>query len=402
MKGNFKKIKFIFLAIALIFSLFFSNDFGLIDVEKTAIITALAIDIEQGEYVVSAQVAVPEATDTNSENQKAELIGKGSTVGSAIKQLGDRSGWFPKLSFCNLILLGASLKNTNVVDVLDYFAKTLRVQDSALVAFGEDKASELLKVSTPLDNISSFAIQKVLLKNPGFDRNVSTNNIKAFCSGHYSKHGSAFMPIVKIIKLEQNQDSSSSQGGDSTSKQNQGSTKTNGKCLFDAKTTALFKNGYKVGELDQRLTLVFNAINNSIVGTTIEVNDVEYKHNTTCNYLVNVMGTNQKLKLIATDSKLTLDIGLNVFCKVSDQNSDYSDQSLSKNLPLPKPLKDKLEQMLTNDMQELIQVSKATTCDFLNLKEKLYRFNYKQYSRYKDNYLDSLTTKISVNAWAQR
>ena len=138
------------------------------------------------------------------------------------------------------------------------------------------------------------------------------------------------------------------------------------------------------------------------MGTTIEVNDVEYKYDTTCNYLVNVMGTNQKLKLIATDSKLTLDIGLNVFCKVSDQNSDYSDQSLSKNLPLPKPLKEKLEQMLTNDMQELIQVSKATSCDFLNLKEKLYRFNYKQYSRYKDNYLDSLTTKISVNAWAQR
>ena len=73
-----------------------------------------------------------------------------------------------------------------------------------------------------------------------------------------------------------------------------------------------------------------------------------------------------------------------------------------KNLPLPKPLKDKLEQMLTTDMQELIQVSKATSCDFLNLKEKLYRFNYKQYSRYKDNYLDVLTTKISVNAWAQR
>ena len=402
MKNEYRKIKFIFLAIALIFSLFFSNDFGLIDVEKTAIITALAIDIEQDEYVVTAQVAVPEATDTNSENQKAELVGKGSTVAGAIKQLGDYSGWFPKLSFCNLILLGNTLSNTNVVGVLDYFAKTLRVQDSALVAFAEDKASKLLQVSSPLDNISSFAIQKVLLKNPGFDRNVSTNNIKSFCSGHYSKHGSAFMPLVKIIDLEENQSDTSNSSSSSTKSQSQGSTKTNGKCLFDAKTTALFKNGYLVGQLDEDLTLVFNALNNSIVGTTISVDDVEYKYGTRCNYLVNVMGTNQKVNLIATDSSLTLDIGLNIFCKVSDQNADHSDQSLSKNLPLPAPLKEKLELTLTDSIQRLIQTSKQTSCDFFNLKEKLYRFNYKQYSRYKDNYLECLTAKISVNAWSQK
>ncbi|MBQ4098277.1 MAG: hypothetical protein IJC72_03110, partial [Clostridia bacterium] len=152
-----KKVKYIMLAILALFVFFFSNDFGLIDVEKTSIITAIAVDKSEDDFLLTAQIAVPEATDTNSENLKAQLSGKGKTVGEALKNLGDLSGWFPKLSFCNLILLGNNLADSNIIEILDYFAKTLRVQDSALVALAENTASELLYLSTPLDNISAFA-----------------------------------------------------------------------------------------------------------------------------------------------------------------------------------------------------------------------------------------------------
>ena len=118
------KVKILMILISVLFLFFFSNDFGLIDVEKTSIITAIAIDKEKDEFLVTAQIAVPEATDANTENLKTQLEGKGKTVGGAIKDLGDISGWFPKLAFCNLILLGDSLSDTNVIESLDYFAKT--------------------------------------------------------------------------------------------------------------------------------------------------------------------------------------------------------------------------------------------------------------------------------------
>ena len=134
---SIKRAKFFMIALAFLFVFFFSSDFGLIDVEKTSIITAFALDKDGEDYKVSAQIAVPEATDTNSENQKALLAGKGSTIGAAIKDLGDVSGWYPKLSFCNLIIIGSEFMQENVITVLDYFAKTLRIQDSALIAFAE-------------------------------------------------------------------------------------------------------------------------------------------------------------------------------------------------------------------------------------------------------------------------
>ena len=116
---KFKRAKLFLLCILALGFLFFSSDFGLIDIEKTAIITAIAVDLKDDEYEVSMEIAVPEATDANTENQKALLSTTGKTIGSAIKNAGNQTGWFPKLAFCNLIILGEQLANTNVIKVLD-------------------------------------------------------------------------------------------------------------------------------------------------------------------------------------------------------------------------------------------------------------------------------------------
>lgn len=403
-----KRAKFILLSVVLIFTFFFSNDFGLIDVEKTSIITAIAIDKEKDEYLVTAQIAVPEATDQNAENRKAEINGKGSTVGEALKNIGDVSGWFPKLAFCNLIIIGDGLKDTNVVKVLDYFAKTLRIQDSALVALAEKQAKELLSLSTPLDNISSFALQKILLKNPGFDRDVCPTDVKSFCSGHYSPSSSAYMPLIKIISSEdgsneENSNSSSNGGGQNSSTITSGQSSTgnsqgvteNNKNLFDARTTALFVNGVKVGELDPELTVTFNSFKESLTDTTIPVNDVNYNGNK-ANYLLTVLKGTPKLDIKATNNQLKVNLSLDIYCKISDVNADGSDQTLSENQPLPAPLIEKAQTIFKERLFDLINTSIQTGCDFLKIKEKLYRHHYEQYSRYKDNYLSVM--KVSVDA----
>ena len=50
---NFTRAKILMLAICFLAIFFFSNDFGLIDVEKASIVTAIAIDKADDEYEVS-------------------------------------------------------------------------------------------------------------------------------------------------------------------------------------------------------------------------------------------------------------------------------------------------------------------------------------------------------------
>ena len=394
-----------FFAISL---LFFSNNEGLVDIEKTAIIKAVGIDYIDNEYVATAQIAVPEANDTNTENNKTEITAIGSTIGNAIKKVGDVSGWYPQLAFCNLIVLGQSTLQLNVIKIIDYFSKTLRVQDSALIVVAQDKASDLLKKSTPLDNVCSIALQKKLLKNPGFDQDVATNDIKTFCSGYYSRTGASFIPLVKILKADsdtqsQEQSKNSNAFQQNQSSQQQDSNNSQSKCLFDTDTTLLFKDGKVVGELTKEQTKTFNALTKKFEATTISVNNVQPDVTVTPhNYLVTIMRCTPKIKLKADENNLNLQISLNLYCKIADQDAEYSDATYTKNTPMPQAVIDKTKTLFTTWLEELVQTTIQTQCDFLKIKDYLYKYNHKHYARYKDNYLDVMKTDIKVTVSGQK
>ena len=388
------KPKIALFALFFISILFFSNDFGLIDIEKTAIITAIAVDkTQEGEYEVSCQIAVPEASNAISENQKAQITGKGSTIGNAIKNVGSISGWFPQTIFCNLIILGNDVLDQDVISVLDFFHKTMRVQDSAQVVLAEEKAKALLDATTPLDNISSFAIQKILLKNPGFDQDVYAVDIKTFCVGYYGRTKSSLLPMVRVMTEKQDEKSTQTKQQDSS----QSDTKTKGKNTFDATTTALFLNGKKVGELDKKQTNTLNMITKNVNGSAFAVNDVDR-----VNYLLTIKKDRSKIKLTADQNDLKLDIKLKLYCQISDQTSTLNEGVFINTDILPDKVKEATQDMITQNILDLIETSRQTRCDFLYLKEKLYRFCPKQYSRYKDNYLDAIKINIKVDVYGQK
>lgn len=399
------KIKFFALLLSFVLILFFSNDFGLVNIEKTAIITAIAIDFEDDEYLITGQVAVPEATTATTENKKAEIIGKGKTVGSAIRNIGELSGWYPQLGFCNLIILGKSAISENVIKILDYFTKTLRVQDSAVVVMAEDRASDILTSSTPLDNISSFAIQKILLKDLGFELGVATNDIRSFCIGYYSNSGSSYMPIIKKVEIkdDQNKNRSNSSNTQSQSTSEQGSSNGKGNTVFDASSTALFLHGKKVGELTKDQTLILNALFSNLKNSTLQIEDVKKDITSdNANFMLTVIRCTPHINVSIKDEKVIADFCLDFYCKVSDQTSEYSDDAFNKNVPLAPAVKRKTEEYVSSTLNELIETEKQTGCDFLRIKQRLYRFHYKEYAKYKDNLFSVLTTNVKVNVNGQK
>lgn len=411
---KFLKVKIILILVALVFVLFFFDDYDIIDVEKTAIITAVAIDYEAEtedrgeEYAVTAQIAVPEANDTNTESTRTELSGKGGTIGAAIKNIGDLSGWYPHLSFCNLIILGKDMCRTNVIKTLDYFTKTLRLQDSAMVILSETSAKELLETTTPLDKISSFAIQKILFKNKGFDADVASIDVKDFCLQYYDVGSSSYMPVVgsKSQFAEESGSpggsGSGTAGGQSGSSGGSGEESAREKKVFHANVTALFKEGKKVGELSPEETLIFNAMRQNVTGTTIELNSVKVGLNKPQNYLLTVIKNKCDRKLSVSDEELKLTLSLNFYCKISDRNAESSDSSFSKNVPLPKEVTDAAEEFIRNAVAGLLETQKQTDCDFLRIKRDIFRNHYGYYATYKDNYVSLLKTEINVKIEGQK
>ena len=58
--------------------------------------------------------------------------------------------------------------------------------------------------------------------------------------------------------------------------------------------------------------------------------------------------------------------------------------------------------IIVKNITEVVNTSINTGCDFLRIKEKLYRFNYSKYSLFKDNFLSKLKVKINLDVRGQR
>ena len=178
----------------------------------------------------------------------------------------------------------------------------------------------------------------------------------------------------------------SSSGTSGTSGGSSGGTKTDGSSLFDASSTSLFKNGIKVGELDRDLTIALNMLTKDFDLTTLSVGENDVSGDIT-NYLITVKSCSAKLSL-TTSEKLTLIADVKLYCKLSDDNSGRSSREYRDNLPLPENVKLLAENKIKADISALFTEQKNSGCDFLKVKEKLYRYRHDDYERLKDKVND--------------
>ena len=310
------------------------------------------------------------------------VTGKGSTIASAIKNIASVTGWFPKLTFCNLIIVGNSFSDTNVITVLDYFSRTLRIQDSAILVYSETSAKDLLNTASPLDSISSFALQKVLFKDQGFDKNILTTDIRTFCVNHYKTTSSSFMPIIKTIK-QQNEE-----GEQSSSDKNSAL----GDTVFDATNTALFKNGILIDYLNSELTSTYAFLSSDVKETVFEVNDVEIDGKTS-SHLLTIIDNKPNISFSVDKNGIKINAYLELFCKESDSTTQHFGEGLTENY--------KIKKEVSKRITDLFQKEIETRCDFMDINEKIYRFFHDYYHLYKNDFYDKISLTVNVNVHGQ-
>ncbi len=237
---------------ALLLLLFFSNDFGLIDIQKTSIVTAVAIDAGENGTDVTVQIAVPKTGATTASNV---TVKDATTMADAIAKLNLKTGWYPTLVHCRLILLGADAAKENVFRELDYFLRSQFVEDTCLVAVCRDRAEAALSAQSPVGDMTYAAIEKVLSSEAQQTGLVSVNILRDFAKGYYGAGESGFLPLLSV-----KQDAEGGNASPSGSSENTGTKggADSGKAVFDASETALFVGGKQVETLNAEETLAFN------------------------------------------------------------------------------------------------------------------------------------------------
>ena len=393
--------------------LFFSNDFGLTDVQKTAIVMAAGIDREDDTFIVTSQVAIPQSSKQGQASEAVQLVSRGKTIGEAFEEINAKTGWYPKLVFCNLIIIGEKAAKENVFDALDYFLRDEYLSDNCLVATCNGLAKDLLDTSALVDPSSSTAMQKVLSDHAQRVGTVLPTTLREFSIGYFSDSRSGFLPILKTEPQQEEVGSSSGSGnGGNTSSGGQSSGGSSGdssqsgsssggagdeqkqkdKPVFSASETALFVNGKHVETLTSEETFAVGAVLNKL---RLAAYSVE-REDDTCTLTIKQNSPKLKLQTGESDSfllsvEVTMSAGILDFSKAQDL------KELSSVGDVPMEYFTLAEKKLAGEIQTTYEKCRAVKCDIFGVRERLVKYEKRSLKKHPDAAFQNTRAEVSVH-----
>lgn len=190
-------MKIYLLLAAIVAVAFFFNDFGLVDIQKTAIVLAAGIDRTEEGVTLTADIAVPKGSDRTTGGASCVAIeAEGKTVSDCVSRIYSETGWVPKLIFCQLVVLGEETAKEDVMAFLDFFLRNEYLNKSCLVAVCEGTAKELLSSVSAIDDSSSTAINTLFSDAAEKSGKVMKNTLREFAIGYYGVSESGYMPFL--------------------------------------------------------------------------------------------------------------------------------------------------------------------------------------------------------------
>ena len=373
----------LFLGGALLFA-FFSNDFGLVDIQKTAVILAAGIDRSGEGYELTAQISVPKGGEKAGGTASVELSGKGETVADCLMMMYADSGWIPKFDFCSLVLLGEEAAREGAMPALNYFLHNEYMSDNCAVAVAEGNAGEMLKKTSAIDDTPSLAIHKLFSGAAEKTGAAVKNTLREFAVGTLGVSKSSFMPFIRTLPHESgtgSSEGSGGKGGASGSGNSEGSGGSGGSgqsgsegsggeedapVLFRAEETALFREGKLTGLLSAEETLAFNLVRGKVKAgiLTVEGEDGEPVS-------LSIKRGGGSAKLGNEDvPRAKLSVRLKVL--VSDRTEEDFMAGSETNVATDEDER-RAEELISSYISSLWETCKGSGCDLFLLARELYR-----------------------------
>ena len=429
-------VRYYLILAALVTFLFFTNDFGLIDIQKTAIVMAVGIDREGPTFILTTQIAVPQSSDQGEQAQAVQIESRGETIADAFNQINAKTGWYPKLVFCNLVVLGEQMIKSNVFDALDFFLRDEYMSDKCLVAACEGTAKEILNTKTPIDPMSGVAAQKVLSDHAARVGTVASNTLREFAMGYFSYSKSGYLPVLKPEKQQESSGENGGGGGEQQQSSEGGGEKgaflentplpaaegeqnalkgdrpvpaaggsggsgpsaggqaAGGKeeeKVFSASETALFYDGIYAGKLDQDETFAFSIVKNKLrlASYTPKSDGIPYtlivKHNL------------PSLKFSVDDNSMArLKIKLKVTAGLQDTSYGQSIDELANAGKVPPKVFEAAKKDLEQKISQVFEKSRKSRCDVFNVLDRLQKFESDYFPAFREDILARLIFSVDV------
>ena len=202
-----RRVGIILLAIVISVFTFNENEIYKKDIRNRLVIQGIGIDVEEnGEYSVTIQ-----AIDTNTQSASSSdgasqpplktFSVKGNTIYTAIRSVTELEGKMPLYSQNRIIILGKSITEENMDDVIDFFVRDVENSASVCIAAAEKTASEILKTKNGEEYVSARNIQ-LAISSSEYDGRIFRMQLYDLINRYNSGTKDFAIPLLSIVEKD--------------------------------------------------------------------------------------------------------------------------------------------------------------------------------------------------------
>lgn len=296
-----RKAGIVLLSFLLAFYTFNSEEIYKKDIRNRLVIQGIGIDIEDdGNYSVTIQAIdtnAQAATSSDGASQpplKAYQV-KGDTIYTAIKSVTETEGKIPLYSQNRIIILGKSITEENMADVIDFFVRDVENSSSVYVAAAENTAGEILNAKNGEEYISARSIETGI-SSYEYDARIFNMQLYDLINRYNSSTKDFAMPLLSLKE-----------------KENEKSVEISGTALFNST-----KYREKISK-DQTvfLNILYNKVNNTALS---------YDYEDDKKVSLNVVNSKTERKVTIKNGKPVFKIKVKMQADISEISGGVSSQ----------------------------------------------------------------------------
>lgn len=198
-----QKILVVALAVFLTIFTFSENDIYKKDIRNRLVIQGIGIDLEDdGKYSVTLQTINTDNTKISSSDSASQpplkiYKLKGDTVYSAIKSVTEKEGKIPLYSQNRVIIIGKSVTEEKMDDVIDFFVRDVENGGAVYIAAAEKTASEIINAKNGEEYISAQSLESSI-KSYKYDARIFSTQLYELINRYNSGTKDFALPLFSL------------------------------------------------------------------------------------------------------------------------------------------------------------------------------------------------------------
>ena len=346
------------------------------EINELAIVSGISITKEGNDIKLTTEVINPKKEQDASSGEEPEFITytkKAKSIQEAIRKMIQESPRKMYGAHIEILIIDEKIAKKDLMDILDFFSRDPEIRREFKVLIG--KNDDILKITTPLEKISSQNIRDSLENNSKYLGYANVVTYHELISNVLNPNKELVLPVISL------------KGNQKEGEEKENISDTTNKANPYLSGMAIFKNNQLKGYLTEKEELTYNMLTNEAKNFFIRTNNKDNQ------YVVHeIIHFSSKMEF--NKKAKEIEITLKGNAAIADVNEKIDLENLNEVSNLEKELNKELKKTVEDSIQN---IKNKYNSDIFGFRDLIYKTDPKYYKRINKDWYKGIFQNIKVN-----